>query len=202
MMDLNGSISDIKMEPNDSGMFDSEPEASDDSFPKRKQSHILAEQKRRDAIKRGYDSLITAVPGFSASSIEGRGQSKVSKAQVLQKSLEYIQHLLKEKQKQDEELETLDKEMKALEIMKENYEQLVNESRVEIREKNEVSEEDKLNVFMRISEHLWVSYKDVVSTSTFSAFSSSLFGWLEKYCKPHVLKDNVVESMRTTFSDR
>ena len=200
-MEINGSFSDIKMEPNDSGLFDSEPEASDECFPRRKQSHILAEQKRRDAIKRGYDSLLTAVPGFACSTIENRGQNKVSKAQVLQKSLEYIQYLLDQKKKQDEELEALDKEMKALEIMKENYEQLVKDSQVEIREKSEVSEEDKLTVFLRISEYLWTSYKDVVSISTFSAFSSTIFGWLEKYCKPNVLKDSVVESMRTTFSE-
>ena len=200
-MEQSGCFSDVKMEPQDSGLYDSEPEASDDSFPKRKQSHILAEQKRRDAIKRGYDSLLTAVPGFASSTIENRGQSKISKAQVLQKSLEYIQYLLAQKQKQDDELEALDKEMKALEIMKENYEQLVKESQVEVREKSEVSEDDKLSVFLRISEYLWASYKEVVSISSFSTFSNTLIGWVEKYCKPHALKDNVVESMRTTFSD-
>ena len=200
-MERSGNFSDIKMEPIDNSIYCSELDVSDEGCPLRKQSHILAEQKRRDAIKRGYDSLLTSVPGFTTASIDNRGQNKVSKAQVLQKSLEYIQCLLAQKQKQDEELEALDKEMKALEIMKENYEQLVKESQVEVREKNEVSEDDKLTVFLRISEYLWNSYKEVVSTSTFNAFSSSLFGWLEKYCKPHVLKESVVESMRTTFSD-
>lgn len=195
-------FSDVKMEPHDNTQYDSDFEASDESCPRRKQSHILAEQKRRDAIKRGYDSLMTAVPGFSEATMDNRGQNKVSKAQVLQKSLEYIQHLLAQKQKQDEELEALDKEMKALEIMKENYEQLVRDSQVEMQHKNEVSEDEKATVFLRTSEYLWSSYREVVSTSTFSAFSSSLFGWLEKYCKPHVLKENVVESMRSTFADR
>lgn len=195
-------FSDVKMEPHDNTQYDSDFEASDESCPRRKQSHILAEQKRRDAIKRGYDSLMTAVPGFSEATMDSRGQNKVSKAQVLQKSLEYIQHLLAQKQKQDEELEALDKEMKALEIMKENYEQLVRDSQVEMQHKNEVSEDEKATVFLRTSEYLWSSYREVVSTSTFSAFSSSLFGWLEKYCKPHVLKENVVESMRSTFADR
>lgn len=201
-MDRNDSLSDVKSEPNDSGLYDSELDVSDESCPKRKQSHILAEQKRRDAIKRGFDSLLTSVPGSATSTIDPRGQNKVSKAQVLQMSLEHIKYLLSQKQKQDEELEALDKEMKALQIMKENYEQLVKDSQVEVTEKNEVSEDEKVTVFLQISEYLWKSYRDVVSASTFNIFSSTLFSWLEKYCKPNVLKENVVESMRSTFSDR
>ena len=186
----------VKAEPTDERMSDSEDQdISDESGPKggvRKQSHIFAEQKRRDAIKRGYDNLQAAVPG----------NEKMGKAQILQKAIEYTQFLLNQKQKQDEELEALEKEMKALQIMKENYEQLVKTtSQSEVQEKNEITEEEKLTVFLKVSDTLWESFKDVVSASTFQVLSSSIFGWLEKYCKPNILKDTVVNAMRSTFSD-
>ncbi|XP_047403245.1 max-like protein X isoform X1 [Sciurus carolinensis] len=91
---------------------------------RRRRAHTQSEQKRRDAIKRGYDDLQTIVPtclaaGFSI------GSQKLSKAIVLQKTIDYIQFLHKEKKKQEEEVSTLRKDVTALKIMKVNYEQIV-----------------------------------------------------------------------------
>ncbi|XP_065065054.1 max-like protein X [Rhopilema esculentum] len=190
------------MDIDNSSMYDTD-DGLDDCSPGRKQgkqSHILAEQKRRDAIRRGFEGLQEAVPGCGIA--EDLKYYKMSKAQILQRSLNHINTLLLEKQIQDEELQALEKEMKALEIMKENYEQLVKASQPELENKNEVTEDEKLAVFLKVSGFMWDSFREVVSVSSFQALSSSLFGWLEKYCKPQPLNDTVVNSMRSTFAER
>ena len=55
---------------------------------RRREAHTQAEQKRRDAIKKGYDSLQDLVPTCQQTDSSGY---KLSKATVLLKSIEYIQ---------------------------------------------------------------------------------------------------------------
>lgn len=89
---------------------------------RRREAHTQAEQKRRDAIKKGYDSLQDLVPTCQHTDSSGY---KISKATVLQKSIDYIQYLLQQKKKQEEERNALRKEVVALRIMQANYEQIV-----------------------------------------------------------------------------
>ncbi|CAB1341731.1 unnamed protein product, partial [Coregonus sp. 'balchen'] len=65
---------------------------------RRRQAHTQAEQKRRDAIKKGYDDLQSIVP-------------------TCQQQSEFA-FLHKEKKKQEEEMSMLRKEVMALKIMK------------------------------------------------------------------------------------
>ena len=74
----------------------------------RREAHTAAEQKRRDAIKKGYDSLQELVPQCQQTDQSGH---KVSKAVVLQKSIDFIQHLANQKKKQESELSSLRKEV-------------------------------------------------------------------------------------------
>jgi MAX-like protein X len=55
---------------------------------RRREAHTQAEQKRRDAIKKGYDTLQDLVPTCQQNDTSGY---KLSKATVLQKSIDYIQ---------------------------------------------------------------------------------------------------------------
>lgn len=56
---------------------------------RRREAHTQAEQKRRNAINKGYDSLQDLVPTCQNTE-QGQGY-KMSKATVLQKSIDYIQ---------------------------------------------------------------------------------------------------------------
>ncbi|XP_056262236.1 max-like protein X isoform X2 [Pseudoliparis swirei] len=85
---------------------------------RRRQAHTQAEQKRRDAIKKGYDDLQSIVPTCQQQSEFAVGAQKISKATVLQKTIDYIHFLHKEKKKQEEEVSLLRKEVMALKIMK------------------------------------------------------------------------------------
>ena len=89
---------------------------------RRREAHTQAEQKRRDAIKKGYDSLQDLVPACQHTDSSGY---KLSKATVLQKSIDYIQFLLQQKKKQEDDRNALRKEVVALRIMQANYEQIV-----------------------------------------------------------------------------
>lgn len=114
---------------------------------RRREAHTQAEQKRRDAIKKGYDTLQELVPTCQQTDNSGY---KLSKAIVLQKSIDYIQvgklssfvnivnyttinfkkkfffqFLHQQKKKQDEERTALRKEVIALRIMQGNIEQIV-----------------------------------------------------------------------------
>ncbi|KRT83296.1 HLH domain containing protein, partial [Oryctes borbonicus] len=107
-------------EENDSDISKSSPLSYKD---RRREAHIQNEQKRRDAIRKGYDTLQELVPKCQQADLSGY---KLSKATVLQKSIDYIQYLQKQKRKQEEERKSLQKEVLALKIMQQNYEQIVN----------------------------------------------------------------------------
>ncbi|EPQ13640.1 Max-like protein X [Myotis brandtii] len=149
------AYSDNSLDPDDEDS-DYHQESYKESYKdRRRRAHTQAEQKRRDAIKRGYDDLQTIVPTCQQQDFS-IGSQKLSKAIVLQKSMagralegleqwsyeqaslrptfglallggsiDYIQFLHKEKKKQEEEVSTLRKDVMALKIMKVNYEQIV-----------------------------------------------------------------------------
>ncbi|PKS12829.1 hypothetical protein jhhlp_001041 [Lomentospora prolificans] len=68
------------------------------STEEKKQNHIASEQKRRHAIRGGFDRLTELVPG-----IEGQGRSE---GLVLQRTVEFLREQLAENQRMVEEIES------------------------------------------------------------------------------------------------
>ncbi|GLG93943.1 hypothetical protein R5R35_005260 [Gryllus longicercus] len=160
---------------------------------RRREAHTQAEQKRRDAIKKGYDSLQDLVPTCQQTDSSGY---KLSKATVLQKSIEYIEFLQQQKKKQEEERNSLRKEVVALRIMQTNYEQIVKAhqnqpGQAEMR----VSDETKFRVFQAIMDQLFQSFSNV-SVANFAELSGCIFSWLEEHCKPQTLHDVVLNVLQ------
>ncbi|XP_060524899.1 max-like protein X [Cylas formicarius] len=157
---------------------------------RRREAHTQAEQKRRDAIKKGYDTLQELVPTCQQTDISGY---KLSKATVLQKSIDYIQYLQQQRKKQEEERNTLRKEVIALRIMQTNIEQIVKAQQSQPgHTETPVSDEIKFSVFQAIMDQLFATFS-TVSVSNFSELSAGVFTWLEEYCKPQTLKDTVFQ---------
>jgi MAX-like protein X len=75
----------------------------------RRRSHISAEQKRRGNIKSGFDRLQAFVTNLS-----GPSNTKLSKASVLLKSIEYTQYMQRERANQEKEIESLKKRIEEL----------------------------------------------------------------------------------------
>ncbi|KAL1132207.1 hypothetical protein AAG570_010164 [Ranatra chinensis] len=150
---------------------------------RRREAHTQAEQKRRDAIKKGYDTLQSLVPTCQQSDTSGY---KISKATVLQKSIDYIQCLLRQKKKQEDERNDLHKEVIALKIMQENYEKMIKSQQTQLGVvDNRVSDELKFHVFQTIVEQLFVTFSSI-PVDNFSELSGFVFSWLEEHCKPQV----------------
>jgi MAX-like protein X len=162
---------------------------------RRREAHTLAEQKRRDAIKKGYDQLQVLVPNcHQADSISGY---KPSKATVLQKSIDYIQYLLQQKKKQEDEVAALRKEVIALKIMKDNYETIMRAHQSQPTLANgQLNDDVKFQVFQTIMDTLFQTFNSSLSVANFNEMSACVFTWLEEYCKPQALRDLVQSVLR------
>ncbi|CAL1587720.1 unnamed protein product [Knipowitschia caucasica] len=164
---------------------------------RRRQAHTQAEQKRRDAIKKGYDDLQNIVPTCQPQSEFAAGAQKISKATILQKTIDYIHFLHKEKKKQEEEVSTLRKEVMALKIMKTNYEHIVKAHQNNPQQgQDQVSDQVKFNIFQNIMDCLFQSFNSSVSVSSFQELSACVFSWIEEHCKPQTLREFVVSVLR------
>ncbi|XP_078385677.1 max-like protein X isoform X3 [Cetorhinus maximus] len=163
---------------------------------RRRQAHTQAEQKRRDAIKKGYDDLQSIVPTCQQQDFL-IGSQKLSKATVLQKTIDYIQFLHKEKKKQDEELSTLRKDVMALKIMKANYEAIVKAHQNNPHQgKDQVTDQVKFSIFQSIMDSLFQTFNACLSVTNFQELSACVFSWIEEHCKPQTLREIVVGVLR------
>ncbi|XP_063952554.1 max-like protein X isoform X2 [Lytechinus pictus] len=174
---------------------DDDAEAYRSYKDRRRNAHTAAEQKRRDAIKKGYEDLQLIVP--TCQQADQVGSQKLSKATVLQRSIDYIQYLVQQKKKQEDELEALRKEVMALKIMKANYEQIVKAHQsTPGRGQNQVSDQVKFNVFKAIMDAQFQTFNASISVASFAELSACVFSWLEEYCKPQTLRELVAEVLR------
>ncbi|XP_026321939.1 max-like protein X [Hyposmocoma kahamanoa] len=194
-----GSIQNIHQTPSSSNHNSEDEDDSGDnkaaiSFKeRRREAHTQAEQKRRDAIKKGYDSLQDLVPTCQQTDSSGY---KPSKAAVLQKSTEYIQYLQQQRRRQENERNALRKDVVALRIMQANYEQIVKaQHSVPGHNEQRLTDQDKFQVFQAIMDKLFESFEGV-QTNNFADFSAGVFNWLEEYCKPQSLRTMVHSVLR------
>jgi len=183
-------------EPSTDDDCDSDSKQSQSYRERRREAHTAAEQKRRDAIKKGYDTLQELVPTCTQTDASGH---KVSKAVVLQKSIDFIQHLSKQKKSQENDLTSLRKEVVALQIMRANYEQLVRaHMRAPQIPENLVADETKFQVFQVFMDSLFQSFNQQVSMNNFAELSGCVFSWIEERCKPGDLQDLMSLILRTS----
>jgi len=139
------------------------------------------------------------------------GGGKISKAAVLQRSIEYIHFTQAQKKKQEEELNQLRKEVVALQIMKANYEQLVKAHQQGAMSGADLKDGDgdtavpsdvKFEVFRSLMDNLFDSFNDRVSMREFSELSAGVFNWVEEQCKPQLLQEamhSILETVRDKY---
>ena len=131
---------------------DSEENKSSSSLSykeRRREAHTQAEQKRRDAIKKGYDGLQELVPTCQQNDSSGY---KLSKATVLQKSIDYVGYLKQQKLKQEEERAAMLKEVKALRILQKNYEHMLQHQQTSNQQTEALSDDVKFQVVRKIAK--------------------------------------------------
>ena len=90
--------------------------------------------------------------------------------------------------------------MRALEIMRTNYEQLVkaHQARVPIGDVDsayndvagaQIPANLKFEVFRQLMDSLFESFNEKVSMRQFQELSAGVFAWLEEQCKPQLLQE-------------
>ncbi|EDW45236.1 max-like protein X [Drosophila sechellia] len=153
---------------------------------RRREAHTQAEQKRRDAIKKGYDSLQELVPRCQTNDSSGY---KLSKALILQKSIEYIGYLNQQKLKQEDEGSALQKEVTALRIIKNGYENMLQHQQANPGpEEARLTDEAKFQVFQAIMEEMFETFQHI-PMENFKQLTTGIIPWLEEHCKPHILRN-------------
>ncbi|ALC45817.1 bigmax [Drosophila busckii] len=153
---------------------------------RRRSAHTQAEQKRRDAIKKGYDSLQELVPRCQPNDSSGY---KLSKALILQKSIEYIGYLNQQKLKQEDEGAALQKEVTALRIIQSGYETMLQHQQANPGPKEaRLTDEAKFQVFQAIMEEMFETFQHI-PMDNFKQLTSGIIPWLEEHCKPHILRN-------------
>ncbi|WAR04370.1 MLX-like protein, partial [Mya arenaria] len=117
------------------------------------------------SYKDRYDELQAIVPTCQQS--DAMAPSKLSKAT---------------KKKQEDELDSLRKEVMALKIMKANYEHIVKTHQNQPSHgQNQVSDAVKFHVVM---DALFQTFNANISVANFAELSACVFSWLEEHCKP------------------
>lgn len=172
---------------------------------RRREAHTQAEQKRRDAIKKGYEDLQYLVP--TCQQQDSISSYKLSKATILQRSIEYIQTLQKSQLKLENELKSLRNEVSALQVMRSNYEQLVKQHQLaQIQQQgqasplNQMNEQIKFEIFQGFCDSLFASFERYATFDDFKQLSASTSIWLENICKPQTLRDICLRILARFYS--
>ncbi|CAH8504061.1 unnamed protein product [Heterobilharzia americana] len=162
----------------------------------RRKLHTEAEQRRRNAIKRGFESLLELVHPIKN---DPAPSVRMSKSSILHKAVSMIERLGRQKHQKLSEVESLEREVKALRILCLNYEKMVqNSPNSDCRSVEPVSDEMKLEVFQMFSGALFNSFEDHIVFNSFSDLSASVINWIEESCKPEemaFLMDSVLASI-------
>ncbi|VDO00114.1 unnamed protein product [Rodentolepis nana] len=177
---------------------------------RRRKLHTEAEQRRRDAIKRGFDSLLELIPSTKAGAANSR--FRMSKATILNRCNYLISHylvaismILKGSKIQNQkrmEIEMLKNKVQALKILKSSYERMSSASNYTTEnEDTAITEQYKLQLFQMFMESLFQSFDATVTESTFSVLSDQIVNWLENTCKPELLHRIMEHLLDTTLQD-
>lgn len=179
---------------------------------RRRKAHTKAEQKRRDAIKKGYENLQSLVPGCLRSDEEVFG-NKISKAAVLQKSIEYIQAIKEENLNREKKLDHFRKEVLGLRIIHKNYEKMTRKYQQSSLSQNRdtfdlksslpaMTDSFKLEIFKNFCDNLFQSFDRTVQTDNFNQLSAGTIWWLEENCDQCNLQRimlNIIEPIKFSF---
>lgn len=191
-LQLSGSNSDDDEEFGDTSNIHNMMDRSKEE--KRRISHTAAEQKRRNAIKQGYELLQSVVP--SCQQTDPLISMRITRAITLEQTIDYIHEMEKEKDKHDQELDSLKKEVIALKIMKSNYEEILQFHRNQPKENSvEINDDVVFDLFVKFSDNLFQSFQQMINANSFAEMTSSTLNWLEQQCTAKNLKNLVLLSL-------
>jgi len=158
------------------GEFSTADFSIDSSTDRKKRVHLKCEQQRREAIKTGYAELKEMLP----SDFAPLGY-KMTNAAILFRTVDYIQKLQQTDRQQSEELVKLRSQLSALQIICQNYENLVSQQGSKSAgAKESACAQQKFKIFQGLLDRCFLSFDRSVQTDSYASITGSLLAWLEK----------------------
>ncbi|XP_060858567.1 protein max-like, partial [Metopolophium dirhodum] len=117
-----------------------------------REHHNFAERKRRDMIKDSFTDLKDTVPTL-------RDETPVSRAKILRKAAEYIQHMKKRNESHQQDIDNLNRQNDMLEYQINQSKRVKNVSKYTVQHSN-------LAVFVSESDNTDKSEEDLQKTKT------------------------------------
>lgn len=189
----------------DLGGGEPNPEMDKAQKSKRREAHTQAEKRRRDNINKGYDELQKVVPTVNTEMDPNSGQ-KISKFQVLLRTIDYVEFLQQQNIAQQSELKRLEREYKGLQIMKSSYEKLNglqrgHESEVSNQQRNQDHQnQQKLKFFNCLASELFGSFEQKVNCDDVQQLIDTVLQWLEYECS-QPKQDELFNKLLSIFHD-
>merc|ERR1712110_517169 len=152
----------------------------------RREAHTLAEKRRRDSINKGYDELQKVVPTVTGDTDPNTGQ-KVSKFQILLRSIDYLEFLQEQTKLQEAEYQTLIRKLNGMEMIKASYEKIHRMQAPRQQEHgydNVNRDEIKRQVLQWLAKLMFESFEKYVTCDHFEEYCGTVFPWLESHCAP------------------
>lgn len=155
----------------------------------RKQAHTAAEKKRRDAIRRGYDDLAVLVPACVDADKNQLSTTKLSKATILSKTIDYIEAIKAEEADQQEKLNKLQYEAQGQKIVLQNYETMIKTQRLNSGQQSIPNNDHiKVGYFKAFCNELFKSFDGEVNSKNFETLSRGMLHWSERHCQREYLQ--------------
>jgi MAX-like protein X len=171
----------------------------------RRQSHISAEQRRRGTIKQGFEQLQSLVVDPSS-----YPSGKVSKATVLEKTVEFIERAHHERDQRGRQTAALRREQEELNaaiaqcqenlpasgvpVTRQRFEE--NRRRFQEYVQKRTLQNYKFWIYSIILQQLFESYNSTVSTGNQDELCRTVLAWFEQNCSLHALRPVVMNSLK------
>ncbi|CAI7995958.1 Carbohydrate-responsive element-binding protein, partial [Geodia barretti] len=171
----------------------------------KRQSHITAEQRRRGTIKQGFDQLQTIVVDPSS-----YPSGKVSKATVLEKTVEFIERAHHDRDQREKQVQALRREQEELNaaiaecqenlpasgvpVTRQRFEE--NRRRFQEYIQRRTLQNYKFWIYSLILKQLFESYNSTVSTGNHDELCRTVLAWFEQNCSLHALRPVVMNSLK------
>jgi MAX-like protein X len=175
----------------------------------KRQSHITAEQRRRGTIKQGFDQLQTIVVDPSS-----YPSGKVSKATVLEKTVEFIERAHHERDQREKQVQALRREQEELNAAITKCQENLPASGVPVTRQRFVENRRRFQEYIQrrtlqnykfwiyslILKQLFESYNSTVSTGNHDELCRTVLAWFEQNCSLHALRPVVMNSLKELSS--
>uniref|UniRef100_A0A915CNU2 BHLH domain-containing protein n=1 Tax=Ditylenchus dipsaci TaxID=166011 RepID=A0A915CNU2_9BILA len=134
---------------------------------RKKQTHLRCERQRREAINNGYSELKELLP--ASASFVG---CKTTNAAILFRAADYVKALNRSIEKNEEELQKLQTQHSALEMILQQYENFSMNS--------QPYSALQLQMLQNFLDSCFNSFVDHVDASNYQSFTRSLLMWIER----------------------